>query len=377
MIRPAALVACAMAWFAAEAHGADAVTVIYRGHTYGFTGRDAERLTAAALRLLTGSRTERPLAGNDNLRRHLETARERSCIRFRFATPRSIPKTGTAAAGIAVEELIIPFSPDLDPQAVFVLPGRPARAFTDFRIVECDDLRTMLVHARIYPAVPGAVIRGVVRVTGKPPPPRTWEVDLAIKRTFGLTRYTEETWQVGPKGELRNCVITLRDRRPDRRMVPRPLQKATISKDMVRYDPHVLVVTPDTPVTLDNPDSPCNGFQIMGSRPLTGNQYSYRVVAGTEQTVRLRGPDLCSVTCPVRPYAQGYIHVVDTRYFATTDADGRFTIRGVPEGDYEVSVWHEAVGRLGKDAGPTQVATAGRGEHTLVYKVAVPAKGDK
>ncbi len=352
------------------------VTVFYRGEVYHFAGRDAENLSRAGVRLLASCRTEQAIADSESLRRSLETAQKRSGIVLQFAKPLSLRTAGTDA--LRVEKLIIPFSPDLDPQTVFVLPGRPARAFTGFRVRICDDLRSMLEHARVYPPAPGSVVQGVVRLAGPPPVPRTWPTDAAIQRKFGLTRYTEETWQVGPKGGLRNCVVTLRDHDPDRRMVPRPLSKASIEKDMVRFEPHVLVVTPGTPVTLGNPeDSPCKGFHLAGSRPQAGNDFNFMIPGDREETIRLRGPDVCRITCPVRPYARGFLHVVDTPYFAVTDADGHFRIRGVPEGDYDVSVWHEAVGRLTRASGPVRLSVADRGECALSYRITPPSADRK
>src|SRR5262249_42032886 len=152
----------------------------------------------------------------------------------------------------------------------------------------------------------------VVRVDGTPPTPRTWKTDVAIQQAFGLTKYTEETWLVGADKGLRNCVVTLRAKNPDHRLTPRPLAKATIIKDMVMYDPRVLVVTPGTPVTLSNTDSPCHGFMIQGTKPQAENQFNHMIPEGEERTVVLKGPDVCSITCPVRPYARGYIHVVDS-----------------------------------------------------------------
>jgi hypothetical protein len=52
---------------------------------------------------------------------------------------------------------MIPFSPDLDPETVFVLPGKPGRlwrgdrAFRHFLPDPCDSIRESLVKAGIYP----------------------------------------------------------------------------------------------------------------------------------------------------------------------------------------------------------------------------------
>ncbi len=45
--------------------------------------------------------------------------------------------------------------------------------------------------------------------------------------------------------------------------------------------------------------------------------------------------------CDVHAWMSAFIHVVDHPFFAVTQQDGTFEIRGLPAGEYEVSVWHE------------------------------------
>jgi hypothetical protein len=160
-----------------------------------------------------------------------------------------------------------------------------------------------------------------------------------------------------------------------RRLDARPLPKADIDKDMVSYVPRILVVTPSTPVTRWNTNSPCRGFSIHGTRPKAGNDHDFNVAEGTHKTVVLQGPDICGVTCPVRPYARGFIHVVDTPHHAVTDRDGHFQIKDVPLAEYDVIVWHEAAGRLAEKSGPVRVAVKDLGAIDISYKVTpLPSK---
>lgn len=52
-------------------------------------------------------------------------------------------------------------------------------------------------------------------------------------------------------------------------------------------------------------------------------------------------PCAAVMLCNVHPEMVGYVVAVDTPYFAVTDAEGHYSIEGVPDGTYTVSVWHE------------------------------------
>ena len=46
--------------------------------------------------------------------------------------------------------------------------------------------------------------------------------------------------------------------------------------------------------------------------------------------------------CVLHPWMLGYVHVLDHPFFAVTKEDGSFTIKGLPPGEYELSVKHES-----------------------------------
>ncbi len=47
--------------------------------------------------------------------------------------------------------------------------------------------------------------------------------------------------------------------------------------------------------------------------------------------------------CNIHDHMLAYVYVVDTPYFAKTDASGAATIDEVPAGDYDLQVWHYAL----------------------------------
>jgi hypothetical protein len=50
------------------------------------------------------------------------------------------------------------------------------------------------------------------------------------------------------------------------------------------------------------------------------------------------------VKCNVHPWMRAYIGVVAHPFFAVTEDDGSFTIKGLPPGTYTIQIWHEKLG---------------------------------
>jgi hypothetical protein len=219
------------------------------------------------------------------------------------------------------------------------------------------------------PLQPGTVT-GRVELDGEPPQPRSYNLDEIMQKATGQKTYADETWLVGTDHGLANCVVILKAKDSATRPPPKPLDKAIIVKEGVRFVPRVLAVTPGTTVVMRNLKSPCRGFECAGRF----HQFSDIVWEGKETKESFTRADVCRLSCGVRPYATGYVYVVDSSYFAVTDRDGRFQIADVLPGEYLATVWHEAVGRLGKNAGPDVLKVNGRDETAVSYRVKVPAK---
>ena len=69
--------------------------------------------------------------------------------------------------------------------------------------------------------------------------------------------------------------------------------------------------------------------------------------SGQWSTVVVREPAKVSrLRCTVHPTGEGVAHLVvlDHPFFATTGADGSFTLSGIPAGKVTLAAWHEALG---------------------------------
>lgn len=61
---------------------------------------------------------------------------------------------------------------------------------------------------------------------------------------------------------------------------------------------------------------------------------------GKSKSVTFKKVGVVSVYCNIHPSMKGYILVLQNPYFAKVGKEGRFTLKDLPAGDYELVVWH-------------------------------------
>jgi hypothetical protein len=78
-------------------------------------------------------------------------------------------------------------------------------------------------------------------------------------------------------------------------------------------------------------------------------------------------PMMIKVKCDAHEWMHAWILELDHPYYATTGADGHFTIKDVPPGSYTLAVWHELAG---EKSAPVVVAAG----QTVKSKITLAAK---
>jgi len=73
-----------------------------------------------------------------------------------------------------------------------------------------------------------------------------------------------------------------------------------------------------------------------------------------------------------QPLSDAAVFLWDTPYRAVSGADGRFTIRNVPPGQYSVLFFHTSLGELGVSPGPVPVQVQEGGRHPV--SLAIPSR---
>ena len=114
--------------------------------------------------------------------------------------------------------------------------------------------------------------------------------------------------------------------------------KAVIRQKDKTFTPHVLAVPVGTLVDFPNFDPIFhNAFSSYSGQVFDIGLYP----PGTSRSVRFTREGVVRVFCNIHASMSAMIVVAATPYFAVTKRDGSFEIPTVPEGEYELSVFHE------------------------------------
>jgi plastocyanin len=115
-------------------------------------------------------------------------------------------------------------------------------------------------------------------------------------------------------------------------------QRATMDQRNETFVPHVLAITVGTTVDFPNSDNTYhNVFSLRGPRPFDLGRYA----AGRSKSVRFDRPGIVRVFCEIHSHMSAFILVFAHRFFAVTDAEGRYRIEGLPPGSYTVVAWND------------------------------------
>lgn len=106
------------------------------------------------------------------------------------------------------------------------------------------------------------------------------------------------------------------------------------------YTPHVVAVMVGQTLNIRNSDATLHNVM---SAPRNNPPFNFGMpVQGGHVEKVFRAPELkMNLRCFMHPWMSGYVHVLPHPFFAVTGPDGTFTIRGLPPGEYVVSVLQE------------------------------------
>jgi plastocyanin len=144
---------------------------------------------------------------------------------------------------------------------------------------------------------------------------------------------------------------------------PAPAQHPVIDQKGLLFQPHIQVVQAGTTVEFLNSDNVAHNVfwtSVGGNKKLSHNLGTWP--KGEKRSFKFDSPGAVPLLCNVHPEMSGYIVVVPTPYYATTDKSGNYKIENIPDGSYAVTAWHEGAKNQSK---PVSVAGDTKADFTL------------
>ena len=148
-----------------------------------------------------------------------------------------------------------------------------------------------------------------------------------------------------------------------------PAKPAVLDQVGCVYTPHVVAVMVGQTLQVRNSDATLHN--VMAS-PRNNPAFNFGMpVQGATNNLVFKAAEMkLNTKCFMHPWMSAYVHVLENPFFAVTGEDGTFTLKGLPPGEYEITVLHEA--SLMDPTPATAIVAVGAGEKKEVeftYKV--------
>lgn len=197
----------------------------------------------------------------------------------------------------------------------------------------------------------GGSIEGQIVLNGKPIPPRP----VLVSQDANVCGSRRLAYPVKLDGNgIEDAVVWIDEIHSGKAYDFPPAQ---LDQKKCTYDPHIVLMQP-------------GDLKVTTSDPIPHNIHSYSEANRTynesmnslnrEMTLHFARPERVSLKCDLHGWMQAYVVVAANPYYAITKHEGRFDLRNVPAGTYQLKVWQETLGEA------TQSVTVEAGKTTRV-----------
>lgn len=164
-------------------------------------------------------------------------------------------------------------------------------------------------------------------------------------------------------GAIADAVVTLRALERAGKTAPatRPRLQVPVTPVVIQqldreFVPRITVVPVGARISLPNNDAvPHSVYSFSPAK-----QFEFEVYVGSSpQVLTLDKVGIITLGCNIHDWMVGYVVVVDTPFVQSTDGRGDVSFANVPEGDYELRIWHPQQ-KLGDHTSQISIVETGR-----------------
>ena len=193
----------------------------------------------------------------------------------------------------------------------------------------------------VNPSLTGT-LTGVIHLKGTPP--ARVAIDMSMDPACSLAGDNLTEQYIVTKGGLGGVFVYIKSGAPAS-SAPADTPAVHIDQHGCRFIPHVAAVQGGGSVTFTNSDPTMHNVHMVTT---VGGNPGMDVSQGpgaAPQTRQFSAPEtMLSIRCNNHPWMSALLNVAPNPYFAVTNPDGTFTIKGLPAGTYTLAAVHEKLG---------------------------------
>jgi plastocyanin len=200
-----------------------------------------------------------------------------------------------------------------------------------------------VTYSRIDAATAG-IVEGTVQFAGQAP--ERVEIDMGQDphcAVNGQDPNRSEEYVVN-NGKMANVFVYIKDGLGNR-IYAAPSTPVILDQKGCRYAPHVIGVMAGQPVEFRSSDPTMHNINVQPKD--AGNPFfnTSQAPNGAPERHIFRQPEtMIPVRCNVHPWMEAYVNVVANPFFAISDAQGHYSIGGLPPGTYTLVAEQEKLG---------------------------------
>jgi plastocyanin len=181
-------------------------------------------------------------------------------------------------------------------------------------------------------------VTGVINFTGAVPAPS--KLDMSSDSKCGGDNFLDDV--VVKDGKLQNVFVFVKSGLPQASF-EKPTDEVTLDQRGCKYVPRVLGIQAGQPLKIVNSDSTTHNIHTL---PRVNREFDSSQLAGQGPITRkfAKPEAIFPVKCNQHSWMRAHIAVLAHPFFAVSDSNGAFTIKGLPPGEYEIEAWHERYG---------------------------------
>jgi plastocyanin len=196
----------------------------------------------------------------------------------------------------------------------------------------------------VDPATAGS-IHGTIRLKGSAPAP----VDIDMGMDPGCTIASKQPnfsqqYLVGKSGGLGNVYVYVKAGLEGSNFAVPPTP-VVLDQKGCRYEPHVLALMAGQTLRVLNSDPTMHNVHAQPNAPSNSQWNMSQMPKGAPIETTFHDPEAMMLfKCNQHPWMKAFVNVAANPFYAISDANGNFEIKGLPPGEYTIAAVHEAAG---------------------------------